>query len=32
MDLYAQRQGHYSPEQEAALRELRVKLAPMLAP
>jgi hypothetical protein len=32
MDLYAQRLGHYSDEQEAQLRELRAKLAAALTP
>lgn len=31
MDLYAQRTGHFSPEQEAELRDLRRRLAPLLA-
>jgi hypothetical protein len=30
MDLYAQRQGHFSAEQEEQLRQLRRKLAPLL--
>jgi hypothetical protein len=32
MDLYAQRQGHFSERQEAQLAELRERLAPLLAP
>ena len=32
MDLYAQRQGQYSDRQEEELRQLRGKLAPLLAP
>lgn len=32
MDLYAQRQGHYSPEQELALRQLRLRLGGMFQP
>jgi hypothetical protein len=31
MDLYAQRQGQFSPEQEKLLREFRGKVAPLLA-
>jgi hypothetical protein len=31
MDTYGQRQGHFSPDQEQRLRELRRSLAPMLA-
>ncbi|MBM4031172.1 MAG: hypothetical protein FJ291_05235 [Planctomycetes bacterium] len=31
MDTYAQRQGHFSPEQEAALAAFRQRLAPLLA-
>jgi hypothetical protein len=31
MDLYAQRQGHFSAPQEQQLRELKKKLAPLLA-
>jgi hypothetical protein len=31
MDTYAQRLGHFSPEQEVKLREFREKLAPLLA-
>jgi cytochrome c553 len=31
MDIYAQRQGHFSPEQERALIELRERSAPLLA-
>jgi hypothetical protein len=31
MDLYAQRSGHFSPEQEEALLALRRELAPLLA-
>ena len=31
MDVYAQRQGHYSPEQEEKLRELRKRLAGLLS-
>jgi hypothetical protein len=30
MDLYAQRQGHFSPEQEAAMQQLRLRLADLL--
>jgi hypothetical protein len=30
MDLYAHRQGHFSPEQETALRELRRRLSGMI--
>jgi hypothetical protein len=30
MDLYAQRQGHFSPQQEEQLRQLRRTLAPLL--
>jgi hypothetical protein len=30
MDLYAQRQGHFSPQQEKELREFRAKLASLL--
>ncbi|MCX6899300.1 MAG: discoidin domain-containing protein [Verrucomicrobia bacterium] len=32
MDLYAQRQGHFSDQQEQQLHQLREKLAAMLAP
>ncbi|MBI5818260.1 MAG: discoidin domain-containing protein [Verrucomicrobia bacterium] len=32
MDLYAQRQGHFSDQQEEQLRQLRKKLAAMLTP
>ncbi len=32
MDLYAQRQGHFSDRQESELRQLRQRLAPLLAP
>lgn len=32
MDLYAQRQGHFSDQQEEQLRQLREKLAAVLAP
>jgi len=32
MDLYAQRQGHFSDEQEVELRQLRQQLAPLLTP
>jgi hypothetical protein len=32
MDLYAQRLGHFSDEQEAELRQLRTQLAPLLTP
>ncbi len=32
MDTYGQLQGHFSPEQEAALRQLRRNLADMLTP
>lgn len=32
MDLYAQRLGHYSDQQEEQLRQLRTKLAPLLQP
>jgi hypothetical protein len=30
MDLYAQRQGHFSPQQEEQLRQLRAKLSSLL--
>jgi len=30
MDLYAQRQGHFSPQQETALQQLRLRLADLL--
>ena len=30
MDTYAQRSGHFSPQQEAKLREFRKKLQPLL--
>ena len=30
-DTYAQRQGHFSPEQERALEELRKRAADLLA-
>ena len=32
MDLYAQRLGHFSDRQEVELRQLRQRLAPILAP
>ena len=31
MDLYAQRVGHFSAQQEVELRQLRTRLAPMLS-
>jgi len=31
MDTYGQRAGHFSPEQEQRLRDLRDRLAPLLA-